>query len=233
MATARATAGVTAAAGRARSRLAMAAVRADAAAATAAAHAHPAGRVRPLRAHPGDGGCRGGATGPAACSCSRATGSAAGTGLRASFRATGPPHLPTAAALWVRRSASHGGGAAWSRRRRRAPVGATWRGPVERPVTPRSALRRILTATGHVWHPYAAMPPAQRRTWWTARRGCGCGWPTAGNWSTGCRPGGRRSTVPAPGAGRGGHRPARPDEPRDVRRAHPRAGGRLARRWSS
>ena len=39
--------------------------------------------------------------------------------------------------------------------------------------------------------------------------------------------------LPAPGAGRGGHRPARPDEPRDVRRAHPRAGDRsCARRWS-
>ena len=32
--------------------------------------------------------------------------------------------------------------------------------------------------------------------------------------------------LPAPGAGRRGDRPARPDEPRDVRRAHPRAGGR-------
>ena len=102
------------------------------------------------------------------------------------------------------------------------------RGRTRRLRSPFVDVERLLSEDRQrVWHPYAPMPALEPPLPIVAAEGCGCAWPTGESWSTACRRGGRPSTATAhPVLDAAVRDQLGADEPRDVRRAHPRARGR-------
>jgi adenosylmethionine-8-amino-7-oxononanoate aminotransferase len=74
-----------------------------------------------------------------------------------------------------------------------------------------------------VWHPYAPMPALVPPLPIVAAEGCACASPTGVSSSTACRRGGRPCTATPPVLDAAVRDQLGADEPRDVRRPHPRA----------